>query len=74
MEWIKDKKWWGYALNRCIRTMAQGAIAGIGATATMMSEVNWKMVGSMALFAGISSILTSIAFGIPEYEEEKGGK
>ena len=75
MKWISDRKWWGMALNRVIRTMAQGALAGIGTTATMLGEVDWKMVLSMALFAGISSILTSIAFGIPEYEEEqKGGE
>lgn len=74
MEWIKDKRWWGLALNRIIRTMAQGALAGIGTTATMMNEVNWKMVISMGVFAGISSLLTSIAFGIPEYEEDKHGK
>ena len=70
MKWITDKKWWSLAGDRIIRTMAQGALAGITATATMMSEVNWKMVGSMALFAGICSLITSIAFGIPEYKEE----
>jgi hypothetical protein len=35
-----------------------------------MSEVNWIMVLSASLLAGILSMLTSIA-GLPELEEEE---
>lgn len=57
-------KWFKAAGIRAIRTVAQAAIAAIGSTA-VFSDVNWAVVGSTALLAGILSILTSIA-GIPE--------
>ena len=44
--------------------MAQTAVATIGTTA-VMSEVDWLMVGSASLLAGVLSLLTSLA-GIPE--------
>lgn len=58
------KAWLKAALIRAIKTMCQTAIATIG-TSAAMSEVNWIMVGSTALLAGILSILTSLA-GLPE--------
>ena len=60
------KEWLKCALVRAIKTIAQSAIATIGASA-VISEVDWLMVGSASLLAGILSILTSIA-GIPEVE------
>ena len=57
-------KWFKAAGIHAISTVAQAAIAAIGSTA-VFSEVNWAVVGSTALLAGILSILTSIA-GIPE--------
>ena len=63
------KEFWKAALIRCIRTIAQAAIATIS-TAAVLQDVNWIMVGSSALLAGILSILTSIATGLPEAPTE----
>jgi hypothetical protein len=60
-------KWIKAAGVRAIKTVAQTAVATIGTTA-VMSEVNWLMVGSASLLAGVLSLLTSIA-GLPELEE-----
>lgn len=57
------------SLIRAIRTICQTAIAMIG-TSVVMSDVDWLMVGSASLLAGILSILTSIATGLPEVGEE----
>lgn len=61
------KKWTKAAAVRAVKTMAQTAVATIGTTA-MMSEVDWVMVGSTAVLAGILSVLTSVA-GLPEVDE-----
>lgn len=62
----KTKKWIKAALVRAIKTIAQTAVAMIG-TATVFSEVNWLMILSGSLLAGLLSILTSVA-GLPEVE------
>ena len=61
LEWLKA------AGIRALKTVAQTAIATIGTTA-LMDEVNWMMVGSASLMAGILSMLTSIA-GLPELKD-----
>ena len=58
--------WLRAAGIRALRTVAQTAAATI-ATAAVMSDVNWLMVGSASLLAGILSLLTSVA-GLPEVE------
>lgn len=65
---VNTLAWFKAAGIRALKTVAQTAIATIGASATM-GEVNWVMVGSASLLAGIVSILTSIA-GIPEVPEK----
>ena len=53
---------------RALRTVAQTALAVIG-TSALMSEVSWVQVASAAVLAGIISILTSVATGLPEAGE-----
>lgn len=62
-----NKAWLKAAGVRAIKTVAQTAVATIG-TSTAMGEVNWLLVGSSALLAGILSLLTSVA-GLPELEK-----
>lgn len=61
--------WWKAALIRAAKTMAQAAIAQIGAGAVGILDVNWIAVLSVSALAGIVSILTSAA-GLPEVEIE----
>lgn len=60
------KAWLKAAAVRAIKTVAQTAVATIGVSA-VMSEVDWILVGSSALLAGVVSLLTSVA-GLPEVE------
>ena len=61
------KQWVKAAAVRAVKTVAQTAVATIG-TSAVMGEVNWMMVGSASLLAGILSLLTSVA-GLPEVDE-----
>ena len=68
-----NKVWLRCALIRAIKTVCQTAIATIG-TASVLGAVDWKMVLSASVLAGILSMLTSVA-GLPEadepYEEDR---
>lgn len=64
----KRKTWWKAAGVRAIKTMAQTAVATIGAAA-VLSDVNWIMAVSAAVLAGVLSLLTSVA-GLPEVKQE----
>ena len=61
------KTWWKAAGVRAIKTVAQTAVATIGAAA-VISEVDWVMVLSASALAGVLSLLTSVA-GLPEVEQ-----
>lgn len=66
MKNIVNKNWIRAALVRAVKTVAQTAVATIG-TAAVLDQVDWLLVGSAALLAGILSLLTSLA-GLPEVE------
>lgn len=61
------KNWIKKAGIRAIKTVCQTAIAMIG-TATVLDSVNWEMVLSASILAGVLSLLTSVA-GLPEEED-----
>lgn len=64
----KFEKWLKAAGVRAVKTIAQTAVATIG-TSAILSTVDWKVVISASLLAGILSLLTSVA-GLPEVESK----
>lgn len=66
----QTKKWFHAAAVRAIKTVAQTAVATIG-TAAALGDVNWILVGSASVLAGILSLLTSVA-GLPEVDGGAG--
>lgn len=65
----KFKKWIKKAGIRAVKTVAQTAVATIGAAA-VIEAVDWKMVVSASVLAGVLSLLTSVA-GLPELKESE---
>ena len=63
--WIN---WAKAAGIRAIKTCAQTFVATIG-TAAVLQDVNWVMVASASVLAGVISLATSIA-GLPEVSTE----
>ena len=59
-DWIKA------AGVRAVKTVAQTAVATIG-SAAVFSAVDWKMIVSASMLAGVVSLLTSVA-GLPELD------
>lgn len=61
---VDTRQWAKAAAVRAVKTMAQTFVATIG-TAAVMGDVNWAMVASASVLAGIISMATSVA-GLPE--------
>ena len=66
---VSTIKWAKAAGVRAVKTVAQTAVATIG-TVVAMGAVDWKMVVSASVLAGVVSLLTSVA-GIPEVKENE---
>lgn len=65
-----SKEFWRCAAIRAVKTVCQTAVATIGTTA-FIYDINWSYVLSASAIAGLLSLLTSIATGLPEVEEDE---
>lgn len=65
-------KWFKAAGIRALHTMAQTALGFITVGAAI-SDINWGMMISVTIVAGIASILKSVAVGLPEVPEGPEG-
>ena len=65
-----SKEFWKCAGIRALKTICQTAIATIG-TSAVLTDVNWGYVVSASAVAGLLSLLTSVATGLPEVEEDE---
>ena len=63
---VDTMQWARAAARRAIKNVAQTFVATIGA-ASVMGDVNWPMVASASVLAGILSMATSVA-GLPELD------
>lgn len=63
----KWKSWIKAAGVRAVKTIAQTAVATIG-TSALLAQVDWRMVISASILAGVLSLLTSVA-GLPEVSD-----
>ena len=68
MKKIFTKQWFKAAGIRALKTVCQTAIATIG-TSAVIASVDWKVVISASVLAGLLSILNSFA-GLPEVKGE----
>ncbi len=67
---MKNYKAWIKAAGvRALKTVAQTALATMGTTAVVLSDINWAVVASSAILAGVYSLLTSAA-GLPEVSDK----
>lgn len=60
-----NEPWWKAVVERVVKSVAQGAIVGVGA-AVLITDVDWSSVGTMALTAGFGSLLLAVLSSLPE--------
>lgn len=60
-----NEPWWKAVIERVVKSIAQGAIVGVGA-AVLITDVDWSQVGTMALTAGFGSLLLAVIASLPE--------
>lgn len=60
MQMDKLLQYWDYAAERAVKTLAQAALATIGIGAAGVLDVDWLNLISVAVLAGIMSLLTSV--------------
>ena len=65
-----NKQFWASTAIRAVRTVAQTSVALIGTNAVGISDVDWIGIASGAALAGVISVLTSVATGLPECPSE----
>lgn len=65
---LKNKDFWKASAIRAIKTIAQTAVSMLTVGQAVL-DVDWLNVISVSAVAGVISILTSIATGLPEVEE-----
>ena len=70
MDKTKIFAWLHAAGIRALKTVAQTAVATIG-TAAALGQVDWRLVASASVLAGVLSLLTSVA-GLPELPDSDG--
>jgi len=56
----KWNKFWAYAGERSIKTIAQTALATMSVGAVGIFDVDWVNVASVAALSGVMSLLTSV--------------
>ena len=56
----KWKRFWEYAGERSIKTVAQTALATMSVGAVGIFDVDWVNVASVAALSGVMSLLTSV--------------
>ena len=63
---MTDKNFWKAVGIRALKTVCQAAIAMIGSGQIGILDVDWTSVLSVSAMAGLLSVLTSLAHGLPE--------
>lgn len=64
------KKWIRAALIRAARTFAEAALAYIGSSAVIISDVNWLAALSAGALGAVIAILLAVA-GLPEVDDNE---